>query len=271
MAGRYRVAVTALVAGAVLALVGCSATPAATPSSGSTKPSAAASSGTAAASTVTVSCEEFNSAPSIDAAFEAINKATGGSYNDAADHSLLQGAQNACSMDMTRSLNDVMTELTGGQVVAAPSDEGTDNTGTSNGNTGADAVVEACGFGTIDNVYTVEILADFPDVWKSDAPLPTTGGNAVCYQKIPNTAQVDHYWVRYADEQAGEAPALAWDAALTGAGYTKTCRTNVDIAHARAEGSTAICDYVNTARQVAMIEFNGSIASGWMLWFMPQS
>lgn len=255
---------TAMAGTGLLLLSACASSPVA---ESSTSPSPASSADTAAVATVTVSCEEFNALPTPDEAYAAMGSVTSSTYTDANDHSLLQGAQNACIVDSSRTLNDVMTELTDGQVVAAPSDD----TNTSSGGTATDPVAEACSFGSMESVYTVEFLSDFPDVWKRDAPLPQTGGHAVCHQTTPGTSQVDRYWVWFEDEQAGEASALAWGAALTGAGYTKKCDPLYDIVNARAEGRMGNCGYVASSGQSAMIEFNGSFGDGWMLWFLPQN
>ncbi|MFT4259493.1 hypothetical protein [Microbacterium sp.] len=245
----------------LLALSACASTPVA----GSSTATAGAAS--AAAATVTVTCEEFNASATLDAAYAAMGSVTGSTYTEANDHSLLAGAQNACSMDMSRTLNDVMIDLTGGQMAAAPSDD----TDTSSGSAGKDAVAEECSFGSMEPTYTVEILTDFPDVWKANAPLPATDGHAVCHQNTPDTSQVDRYWVWFEDEQAGEAAALAWETALTNAGYAKSCDPLYDIVNARAEARTGNCGYVSASGQSAMIELNGSFGDGWILWFFPQN
>lgn len=247
---------------AALTLSACAAGPTVEPSA---SPAAASSADTAAVATVTVSCEEFNSVATLDEAYAAMGSVTGSTYADANDHSLLAGAQTACSMDMSRTLNDVMIELTDGQVVVAPSDDTTDDPDSSSSST--DPVAEACSFSSNEPYYTVEILADFPDVWKSDAPLPRTGGNAICHQIAPDTAQLDRYWVYFEDEQAGEAPALAWDAALTSAGYSKSCRGG-DVSTA-LQARTAGCEYIGPTGQPAAIDFDKGF--GWQLWFLPHN
>lgn len=203
----------------------------------------------------------------MDEAYAAMGSVTGSMYTEANGHSLLQGAQNACGMDSSRSLNDVMTELTGGQVIAAPSDDATDERDGSSGSAGANEVSEACGFGGNEPYYTVEILTNFPDVWKNDAPLPNVSGQPVCHQLAPDTAQVHRYWVYFEDEQAGEAPALAWDAALTTAGYAKSCAAAYNIVNARADARMGNCGYVASSGLSATIEYKPDF--GWTLMFFP--
>lgn len=258
----FREGMVAAGAAAVLTLSACAASP--TIESSTTRPDTASA---GAATTVTVSCEEFNAISTLDEAYVAMGSATGTTYTDAADHNLLQGAQNACSMDLSRTLNEVMLELTEGQVVAAASTAPTADSGTSSSGSGAGSVAEVCSFGSNEPYFTVEILSDFPDIWKSDAPLPDTGGNAVCHQLAPDTAQLDRYWVYFEDEQAGQAPATSWDAALTSAGYSKSC-SGGDLATALQEYSVS-CNYLSAGNQSASIDYDKGF--GWQLWFLPHN
>lgn len=84
-----------------------------------------------------------------------------------------------------------------------------------------------------------EVLPDYPDFWKDNAPVPQVKVSGVCHQHIPESGVTDVWWVSIQDPAAGYEAALAWDAQLMAAGAERYCQREL------SEGPDAIysCAY----------------------------